>query len=307
MKILIIDSHKGFPHEDVTNLHVRNARAIAAHIGATLVSSHAGADAIAQQKWDAIIFNHASGYSNVDYKCVEMNPDAKLFYITNEYNLGEPQLLWMAAKSGRKYDVIANHPAEASKVVKKYVNEWNIINLNSIIFNPTQIVAESSLFPIEKTGVVYYGSFRAGRRKYFQKYFDNRIYVSTSKDNILKFSEVIPNLKCKFIGKLKWKPRPQLESFQYSLYIEDEKTHTHYNHLANRFYEAISCRTTPVFDESCNGTIEKSGYNIGEEYFCSCPDDLHSKHNLQFKEEWLVRAAEERQDTLQKIKQLIYK
>ena len=305
MKTLIIDSHKGFPHENATNLHVRNARIIAEKLGATLIASHAGADEIAQQKWDRIVFNHASGYSNVDYKCLEMNPEAKLCYITNEYNLGEPQLLWMAAKTGRKYNVIANHPPEASKVVKKYVDNWDIVNLNAIIFEEKKDTEEELLFPIKQDGVVYYGSFRANRKKYFEKYFDERIYVSTSKDNIIKFGKILPNLNCKFIGKLKWKPIKQLKSFAISLYIEDEKTHKHYNHLANRFYEAISCGVTPVFDYSCVDTTNKSGYCIPEEYFCKSPDDLHSKTGLKIKDGWIELARVEKKQVLDKIKALI--
>jgi hypothetical protein len=305
MKALIIDSHKGIPHEGATNLHVRNARVLSEYLGATLIASHDGADETAQQKWDVIICNHASGYSNVDYKCIEMNPDAKLFYITNEYNLGEPQLLWMAAKKGRKYDVIANHPPEASKVVKKYVNNWNILNLNCIIFSEPRIDTQESLFPIEKSGVIYYGSFRKGRSKYFQKYFDNRLCVSTSQDNILKFSEIFPNATARFIGKIKWFPDQQLKSFQYSLYIEDEKTHAHYNHLANRFYEALSCDVVPIFDESCIGTIEKSGYNIPCEYICCTADELHGKNGLQSNPDWLDMAKKEKQDVLNKIKTIL--
>lgn len=305
MKTLIIDSHKGLPHEEATNLHVRNAREIAKFLDATLIASHHGADEIAQQKWDAIIFNHASGYSNVDYKCIEMNPDAKLFYITNEYNLGEPNMLWMAAKAGRSYDVIANHSPVASKVVKKYVGTWNIINLNSIIFNADIPEEDLGLFEMEATGTTYYGSFRKNRQKYFQKYFDKRLSVSTSRDNVLKFAEAIPNLQCRFINKLQWRPYPQLRSFKYSLYIEDEKTHTHYNYLANRFYEAISCGVTPVFDESCEGTVHKSGYDISRDFFCSNADELHSKDGLRFNTAWLDAAAEEKQQTLQRIKSII--
>jgi hypothetical protein len=307
MRILIIDSHKGIPHEEATNLHVRNARVLSEYLGATLVASYEGADDIAQQQWDAIICNHASGYANVDYKCVEMNPDAKLFYITNEYNLGEPQILWMAAKQGRKYDVIANHPAEASKVVKKYVDNWNILNLNCLIFSEPKQEEQESLFAIEKNGVIYYGSFRKGRAKYFQKYFDSRLCVSTSQDNILKFSEIFPDATARFIGKIKWFPEQQLKSFQYSLYIEDEKTHTHYNHLANRFYEALSCDVVPIFDESCLGTIEKSGYNISKDYVCSTADELHGKNGLKCDPKWIVQAKKEKQEVLQKIKTIIEK
>lgn len=306
MKILIIDSHKGIPHSEVTNLHVRNARVISEYLGATLIASYDGADDIAQQKWDAIICNHASGYSNTDYKCIEMNPDAKLFYITNEYNLGEPQLLWMAAKKGRKYHVISNHSPEASKVVKKYVNNWNIVNLNSLIFNIVEKNNETELFATERSGVIYYGSIRLGRIKYFKKYFDSRLYVSTSKDNIPKFYKIIPDMECKLIGKLKWFPRPQLESFKYSLYIEDEKTHTNYNHLANRFYESISCGVVPIFDESCKSTIDKSGYKIDDKYFCSSADELHAKKNIEINQDWLKQADLEKQNTLQKIKEIIH-
>lgn len=304
-RVLIIDSHKGFLHDGVKNLHVRNAKEISNYIGATLIASHDGADAIAQREWDVIVFNHASAYSTVDYECLKMNPQARLIYITNEYNLGEPQMIWMAAKEGRKYEVIANHPAKASKVVQKYVEQWHTVNLNTLIFNPATPKQDDSFFDMEKNGAIYYGAYRAGREKYFRKYFDSRLTVSTSLKNRQKFSAI--SMQPRYIEKMIWKEPYTLSRFSASLYIEDEKTHVHYNHLANRFYEAISLGVPLLFDESCRGTVEQSGYEVPNQYFIDSADELHkkAKSGLTYLQRWVEMAKEEKKDTLNAIKEII--
>jgi len=306
MNILLIDSHKGIPHADATNLHVRNSRILAKALGATLVASFDGADEIAAQKsWDAIVCVHASGYSDIDYAVIRDNPQARLFFITNEYNLGEPQLIWMALKEGRPYSVIANHPAEASKIVKKYVSDWHIVNLNCLIYATMEQPDDAPLFgAMPRDGRLYYGSYRDNRKPYFAKYFNPRLIVSTSLDNQVKFGNAIGQTGCKYINKLHWNPA-NLFSFTHSLYIEDVKTHTNYNFLANRFYEAISCGVTPAFDVSCRSTIQKSGYPISNNFIIDGPDDFHNMDYIPTPSEWHNIARHEKEVTIDLIRNII--
>lgn len=251
MKILIIDSHKGSKKMS-DNLHLLNASFLAKELNADLIWSYEGVNDNIKYDYDIIIFNHASHYSFVDYAWVENSPNARLFYITNEYNLGEPRALWMAVKRGRKYDVIANHPDKASKVVTKYVNNWNILNLNALVHS-------EKTYTSEKSGTVYYGSYRKDREPYFKKYLQGDIVVSTHSKNEEKFRNA--GVTSNFVKRIKWLD-DGLEKYRSSLYIEDVKTHTHYNHLANRFYESISWGVIPIFSEECMNTIQKSGYEI---------------------------------------------
>lgn len=302
MNFLVIDSHKG-ANKPSQNMHWINAKIISDALGADFIWSYPNVNDQIKSDYDAIIFVHASHYSYTDYKWIEKSPNAKLFYVTNEYNLGEPRTLWMAAKkAGRKYTVIANHPQKVSKVVNKYVDEWVQINLNSLVFNPTLKEQEKqedqrTLFDFsgDASKVIYYGSFRKDRKEYFKKYLNQSIVVSTHHSNRLKFHGlgVSPN----FIDRLDWSGRG-LFDYDLSLYIEDKTTHENYNYLANRFYEALNYNCCSVFDKSCMNTTEKSGYKIGDDYFVDTSSDLLNKKNLVVPDAWRVEAKRERSEVL---------
>lgn len=257
MRILIIDSHKGglAPPQ---NLHWLNASRIKDHLtslghSVDLVWSYKGVNDSIKEDYDVVVFNHASQYSFVDYEWLRRSPNAKLFYITNEYNLGEPRILWMAVKDGRRYSVIANHDSKISKVVTKYTDSWDVVNINALIVDPRNEDIDLK----SKSGCIYYGSFRKGRIPSFVKYFNSEdIIVSTHKKNRQKFIDV--GVSPQFIDRINWKVG--LKPYKSSLYIEDEVTHTNYNFPANRFYEAINDYVVPLFDASCINTINLSLY-----------------------------------------------
>ena len=105
MKTLVIDSHKSGRFTPQENLHWVNARQIADHLGADLIWSYPTVNSKVSNGYDRIIFHHASAYSYTDYEWIEKNSNAKLFYIVNEYNLGEPRTLWMAATQEEAKDI----------------------------------------------------------------------------------------------------------------------------------------------------------------------------------------------------------
>tara|TARA_R100000951_G_scaffold116766_1_gene130591 strand:+ start:26915 stop:27850 length:936 start_codon:yes stop_codon:yes gene_type:complete len=309
MKVLVIDSHKSSKPTPANNLHWINAKIIADRFGGDLIWSYPGVNDEIKSGYDVIIFVHASHYAFVDYAWLEASPDAKLFHVTNEYNLGEPRILWMAAKrAGRKYNVIANHEAKPSKLVGKYIDDWNIVNLNALCIKPVEDVQEK-MIEQDLEGVfdkaLYYGSFRKDRTKYFEKYFNSdSVVVSSHKKNHEKFHNIGANPE--FITRINWS-KNGLMQYQYSLYIEDEKTHTYYNFLANRFYEALNYQTIPLFDASCMNTLEKCGYNIGPEYVVNSPEELEEKLSSPppFKKEWVEQALKEKETVLEEIDRII--
>lgn len=307
MRILIIDSHKGTNAGIPQNLHWKNSKILAEYLNADLLWSFPSCNDIIHRDYDIIIFVHASHYAYTDYKWLEFSPNAKLFYITNEYNLGEPRTLWMAAKAGRKYTVIANHPHQISKVVMKYVDEWNIVNINSLIFGMNKQQGGLTSFledpHTSASGCIYYGSFRKDRSKYFNKYLDENIIVSTHSKNENKFREA--GVTSVIQKRIDWN-NTGLFQFKYSLYIEDEITHTNYNHLANRFYEALNYGCIPIFSEESRQTVEQSGYEVSEQYFITNSSELKNKTDLILEPSWLIDAAKERTETLDRIKEIIY-
>jgi hypothetical protein len=297
MKILIIDSHKGTEHGIPQNMHWQNAKILSEYLGADLIWSYPNVNENIKSGYDIIIFVHASHYAYTDYKWLQESPNARLYYITNEYNLGEPRTLWMAAKEGRKYKVIANHPHEASKVVMKYVDDWFILNLNCLIFNP-----RFNPNTIDRRGCIYYGSFRKDRSKYFDKYLNEDVFLSTHSKNIDKFK--LSGATSEICKRIDWN-KDGLFPYKQSLYIEDEKTHIHYNYLANRFYEALNYGCVPIFSRECEKTVELSGYEISNDYFIDSSAELKNKTDLPFNNEWCVKAEFDRMVALTQISKLL--
>lgn len=313
MKLLIIDSHKG-NHSKPQNLHWLNAYKIQQHLiskGHTvdLIWSYPDVNENIRTGYDAIIFNHASRYSYISDEWLIQNPQAKLYYTLNDYNLGEPILLWSWVKEhGLKYDVIANHNASASKVVTKYVNNWHVVNMNSLITEDVSHSQSHQFFSYDKYQCIYYGTFRRDRIKYFQKYLTGKIVVSTHAKNRSKFEDI--NVFGPFCDRIDWVVG-DLGNYKTLLYIEDETTHTEYSCLANRFYEALNYDVFPLFDTSCKNTIELSKYDIPTyalvdnaedvEYITTHLPDTHSTYLST----WRSMAITERNITLDTITQLV--
>jgi hypothetical protein len=218
------------------------------------------------KQYDIVIISYASLY--FDFKkfepLVEANKDtAKFGWLTNEYNLSPNGCF-------KKYMtfVIANF--EEKKWKKKWYKDFLMVNLNTLF------AKERNVKDRKPHEMVYYGTYRPDRIPYFKKYLQGNLILSTSEKNKVKYKTI--GAKCKFAGKLNWASgKETLNQFKASLYIEDEVTHELYNHLANRFYEALYCNTAIFFDRSCKFTIEKSGYDIDEFFMVSSYEEMAKK------------------------------
>ena len=116
------------------------------------------------------------------------------------------------------------------------------------------------------------------RINYFQKYFDDRMLLSTSTKNIKKFQDI--DICCRVTDKLSWKDSNESLNFvKASIYIEDSKTHGWFNYMANRFFEALFCNTAMFFDVSCQNTIDKDIYTIDPYFIVDGPDELEERIN----------------------------
>lgn len=294
-RILVIDSHKASHDGPVDNLHWQNARMIADALGADLIWSYPNVNDYIKSDYEAIVFVHASHYAFTDYAWIERSPNAKLYYVTNEYNLGEPRTLWMAAKAGRKYTVLANHPHHVSKVVTKYVDDWIQVNLNALVYGNYSFKNAGS------QKCIYYGSYRDDRKEYFKKYFDG-MTVSTHMKNRIKMDalDIAPH----YINRINIQ-KGDLAEYGFSLYIEDKKTHAAYNHMANRFYEALNSGTLCAFDSSCEGTLQQSGYEIDPDLIIASKSDLLElvgSYTKTWNDQVHDKAAEDKRRAIQLIK-----
>jgi len=312
-EILIIDSHKSSNSSmNQTNLHWINAKILADYLNADLIWSYPNVNDKIRNSYKIIIFVHASAYGYVDEKWLEKNPNAKIFYITNEYNLGEPLSLYHYIKNiDKKYDVISNYVEDTpTRIVKKYVNKFHFVNLNSLVYCRKNINKSklNSFFNVDKHNIIYYGSTRKGRINSFKKYL-NRIVISTHRKNINEFRKYSNN--CEFINRINWNTNG-LNNVKMSLYLEDDITREYYNNLANRFYEALNYGVTPLFDIDCKKNVKKSNFNIDNKFFISSSDEYKEKIKeydnglLKIPEEWYDVAYTEKNETLLKIKNIIF-
>jgi len=314
--MLIIDSHNAEINEKkVFNLHLRNSMLLRDVFDADLVTlpSH-----LQDKDYTKVVFVHAAAYSKsshfIDYILNLDNPE--LWYVCNDYNLGEPDSLWaLAKKYDMPFNVIANHNKEHSKITKKYVNEWHVCNLNSLCFeyiDPPSFNQVSTFFATSsdyRKDIVYYGAWRKGREKYFKKYFDRNFPVSTSRKNTKKFTN--QGVHALWCDRLNWYGTMNtLFDYKSSLYIEDEKTHEWYSHLANRYYEALTYSIPSYFDKSCIITLEKAGIrdDIPDRFIVNSIEELKNRlsENDNFDLSVLKKKAmQEKYDTIEFIRNLL--
>lgn len=300
MRVLVIDSHKG-TCAPTDNLHWQNAKDIADIFGGKLIWSYPGVNDQIIAGFDAIIFVHASHYAYTDYAWISESPNAKLFYVTNEYNLGEPRTLWTAAKEGRRYEVIANHSPNISKVVTKYVDEWHRVNLNALSYKPNVIRGNLDLFKSEGKGTVYYGSWRSDRADSFSRWLsDGSVTISTHPKNQDKFRNV--GVTGPFVHRL-FLDRGDLRHFEASLYIEDNTTHANFNEMANRFYEALRDNVKPVFSDCCEGTVDRAGY-CGA-LILNSPKNLDSISDWEIPAQWHEQASADKARAVSSIARIV--
>lgn len=246
MKIAIIECYAIKKiSKSIIDAHYRNSLAIADFLKCDLIVTESDFKKAFKKSYDVLILGYPSGYAPFKSirKLSELNPDAQKIVLSNEYNI-DPTVGGFSP-----YYLIANYDQQIHKT--RLIKGFFHLNLNLLLSR------KSNEQISKKYDCVYYGTFRVNRSKYFKKYLQNDIFLSTSRKNLKKFDNIGCN--CRFIDKLSWgKGAETLNLFRYSLYIEDEYTHTVFNNLANRFYESAFCNCVIFFDINCKATIEKS-------------------------------------------------
>lgn len=109
--------------------------------------------------------------------------------------------------------------------------------------------------------MVYYGSYREDRAKYFRRYFDNTEVSTLISSPSGKFVEHKHDYHVVLVSK--WDElSSMLVHFGLGLYIEDRLSHTNFHSPANRFYEMLSCGVPMVFQPECEVMLKKAGYDV---------------------------------------------
>jgi glycosyltransferase involved in cell wall biosynthesis len=255
------------------------------------------------EQFDYMCFVSATFYFKFDrfVHLIKSQKNCKIGWLTNEHDLFQQDFL---KQLGVDF-IITNFEEWGIKQAHRTYKKFLMVNINTLIAKPRNE-------PIEKQyDIIYYGTHRKWRVKYFQKYLIKDMMLSTSGKNVKKF--LLDGCDCWLTDRLNWTPYEEtLNQFRASLYCEDTINHKLYNHLANRMYESLFCNCMVLFDKSCINTIKRSGYYIDDYFLIDSYDEIADKiKNVDPKllEEFLTIntkiALEDKQKCLTQIEQFL--
>lgn len=313
MRIALIDI-KGDDNRQIktnSSVNIRNMVEISKEIGADF---YYNTNMLGSKKYDVIIFGFGSMSSEINKTSdfVKKSGAKKLFWLVGEYEQSmNPSLYYSCKKTELNFDTLQNFELGA-KSFGAMNKDKHFLNLNLLISKKANELME------KKYDCIYYGRWREGRAKYFTKYIQKNLYLSTSTKNMKKFKHA--NCNPKYLNKLSWaKKKETLNLFKYQLYIEDEYTHKVFNNLANRWYEAGICNNVVFFDKNTLNTIKNSelGIFINElkYYIVNDNADLQSKikecnkdfqKHLKTQSAWRKKEPQLRAQMLVDLKNIVY-
>jgi len=146
--------------------------------------------------------------------------------------------------------------------------------------------------------VGYYGSFRIGRVKAFERFFSNPRCKMVISSPSKQFAEKYSHKNIEHVGiqqdLLSW-----LNGRGLGLYLEDNRSHREYHSPPNRFYEMLSAGLPMVFEEAAGATMRKAGYDPGDYTVSSALDmarrlDVRQEIEIQQQKRWWSIATVER-------------
>ena len=290
------------------NAHLRNSYILAKELGADLIQTRKDFKRNWNKKYEHIILAYGSHYMPHKewlHYCVN-NPDAQVYWLTNEYDIMWP--LNTGWPDPRQAKAICNFEKKDNSHNFKRVESYHTYDLNLLLARESNPLVE------KKYDCIYYGTFRKDRSRYFARYLQKPIYLSTSIKNFKKYHHV--GCRPNFIEPLQWKQGHEiLNKFRYSLYIEDAYTHEVYNHLANRFYECLFCNVVQFFDIHCQNTIKRSGIEFDDFFYVrdhlELMDKIRSTNGSGFEElnqrqqQWLPQSLKKRKRMIDALKKFI--
>lgn len=226
---------------------------------------------------------------------------------------GKPNIVWInneyrTTPNSEYYRLMKDYHsiiiANTESIKSNRHDEFHLVNLNALMFHGANEIIHKELDHI------YFGTYRPGRRLYFQKYFkDNLFHIASNKKNLKQFYQLAA-ADGKWLNTLNFEPRKEsLNLFRFSLYLEDEHTHENYHHLANRFYECLNCNVVQFFDVSCMNTITQSNFEVDPYFIVSSFEEYEQRatdwealYERQLGDQvWFATARKEKEEALQMI------
>lgn len=137
--------------------------------------------------------------------------------------------------------------------MSRYVN-WNCLTYDDqkqSVIERRRANAGDDLF--------YYGSFRVGRRKNFDRYFlAPRVPVTISSPS-RKFMDAYPAARHE--DPVRENFYETLGTHGMGLYLEDKASHSNFHSPSNRLYEMFSAGLPILFQPECGSMLRKAGYD----------------------------------------------
>jgi hypothetical protein len=182
--------------------------------------------------------------------------------------------------------------AKESKATKlsSYVN-WNCLSMHEKPYKKAYAKHDD---------LVYYGSFRSGRKAYFDTYFKNPKCPITISSPSKKFEKEYGSPLIKHCGAETDNLVQWLSQHGMGLYLEDRKSHSEYHSPPNRFYEMLSAGLPIIFQQEAGPTLRQAGYVDIDRYTVGKSLDVQRKmdsREIIGKEQydkWFGRALNER-------------
>lgn len=118
-----------------------------------------------------------------------------------------------------------------------------------------------------RTSLLYYGSFRNGRKDKFAKFLSSLEYevdiYAISKRQIKKFQDLLGDFNISYYEKI----TPEImQSYPASMMMQDDSSTHNYHSMPTRFYECLDAGVGMIFDPDFAFTLERAGITAYEPY-----------------------------------------
>lgn len=135
------------------------------------------------------------------------------------------------------------------------------VNWNCLTFDDQREAAIKKRRAGAAPDLFYYGSFRVGRRKNFDRYFlAPRVPVTISSPS-KKFSEIYRSGVVKHESKVDDDFYETIGQHGMGLYLEDRASHSSFHSPSNRLYEMFSAGLPILFQPECGSMLRRAGYD----------------------------------------------
>lgn len=254
-----------------------------------------------------LIVNGAYAFSKtLPELAVAIRGARRVVWIQNDYTIIPPKAE-SGAESPFRLSFRMRHDAKLPPI-----DYWTTVADNTMLTKQSHYVNWNCLtFDEQKKpdgahfgDVVYYGSFRSQRRRYFDRYFQRPSVKHTiSSPSGDKFRDSYPSNLITHEGKIAEDLGGWLSRRGLGLYLEDRPSHSNYHSPANRFYEMLSAGLPIAFQPETGSMMRRAGYDP-EPYFVSSPSQVgrmlaqRAKTASEQREAWLGRARDERKKRL---------